>query len=472
MKFNLDFNIAMGKWVLFSILIFVILYGSYYSLFGLREGFAPGTCPKGCWQHPEGDIDGNCTQYNVEDGYNSFKITDEQGTTNSSVQITPGVYQLDTLAVEMQRAIRAASKFTKFTCTAHDPKYEKPGKKSVDHYLNQLEFNLNEDADTLTLTIEFYADKKYAPHESPLASLFKTEKLVLNGSKPVYTPVDLKPWFPYNLKDFNPSSACRQICTWGGYEGGITKDKDYCQYDNDCNACPTTDCPGGVCPPVKKKNPYPPPPPSPSKKGRGGGGGGGGDDGGGDGGGDGGDDTDVLDCKKAKCYEQPDAGSNKQFNRYKEDVGFCGIDYTDKSGKKFMFGCSSSETCAELDCNTNCARDPKTKKFVGKCKPYPKPDSQGGGGGGDGGGDEEDRGDNNSSNNYYDNDMDDYMNELMKPGQMTPNQMYNFREARYGCDSSKFGCCADGFTFKKDATGKNCFDFLPYYNPILFRGGA
>jgi hypothetical protein len=44
MKFNLDFDIALGKWVLFSILILVILYGSYYSLFGLREGFAPGTC--------------------------------------------------------------------------------------------------------------------------------------------------------------------------------------------------------------------------------------------------------------------------------------------------------------------------------------------------------------------------------------------------------------------------------------------
>jgi len=163
MKFNLDFNIAMGKWVLFSILIFVILYGSYYSLFGLREGFAPGTCPKGCWQHPEGDVDGNCTRYNVEDGYNNFEITDEQGT-NSSVKISPGVYQLDTLAVEMQRAIRAASEFTKFTCTAHDPKYEKPGKKVVDPYINQLEFNLNEDVDDNTLTIDFDADKKYAPH--------------------------------------------------------------------------------------------------------------------------------------------------------------------------------------------------------------------------------------------------------------------------------------------------------------------
>ena len=140
-----------------------------------------------------------------------------------------------------------------------------------------------------------------------------------------------------------------------------------------------------------------------------------------------------------------------------------------------MFGCGTSETCKKLDCNTACQRDPKTKKFIGKCNLYPKPDDKGQGGqGGQGGGDddEEDRGDNNSSNNYYDNDMDDYMNELMKPGQMTPNQMYNIRQARYGCDSSNYGCCADGFTYKKDASGKNCFDFLPYYNPILFRGGA
>jgi hypothetical protein len=242
---------------------------------------------------------------------------------------------------------------------------------------------------------------------------------------------------------------------------------------------PQAICKNGKCP---KPSPYPP------QSGDGGGGKGDGGDGkggkGGKGGGDdGGDDTDVLDCKKAKCYEQPDAGSNKQFNRYDpyskkrgpndpkydEDVGFCGIDYTDKSGKKFMFGCGSSKRCAKLDCNTACTRDPKTKQLGPNCQPYPKPDSQGGGGGGDD--DEEDRGDNNSSSNYYDNDMDDYMNELMRPGQMTPNQMYN-REAGYGCDTSNYGCCADGFTFKKDASGNNCFDFLPYYNPILFRGGA
>ena len=465
MRLNMDFNIALGKWVLFSILIFVILYGSYYSLFGLREGFAPGTCPKGCWQHPEGDVDGNCSRYNVEDGYNSFTITDGQGT-SSSVQISPGVYNLDTLAGEMQTKIRAASEFTTFTCTAHDPKYKKPGKKVVDPYINQLEFNLN-GSDDDTLTIEFDADNKYAPHESPLASLFKTKEIVLTGSESAYAELDLTPWFPSDLK---PTSVCPQVCTWGGYEGGITKDKDYCQYDADCSACDPVICPQGNCP---KPPPNPVPPPPPSKKGRGGGGGGGGDE------------TDVLDCTQAKCYEQPNAGSNEQFNRYDpykkkrgpndpkydEDVGFCGIEYMDKSGKKFMFGCGSSDTCAKLDCNAACKRDPKTKKFVGDCNPYPKPDSQGQGGGGDGD-DDEDRADNNSSNNYYDNDMDDYMNELMKPGQMTPNQMYNFRLARYGCDSSKFGCCADGFTYKKDASGKNCFDFLPYYNPILFRGGA
>jgi len=184
-----------------------------------------------------------------------------------------------------------------------------------------------------------------------------------------------------------------------------------------------------------------------------------------------------LDCTQAKCYEQPRTGSNKQFNRYDpyrkkrgpndpkydEDVGFCGIEYVDKSGMKFMFGCDSSDTCKKLDCNTACKRDPKTKKFIGDCNLYPKPDAMGGGGGDD---------DGDIPADYYDNDMDDYMNELMKPGQMTPNQMYNFRQAHYGCDSSKFGCCADGFTFKKDASGNNCFDFLPYYNPILFRGGA
>ena len=176
MKLNLDFNIVIGKWVLFSILMLVILYGSYYSLFGLREGFAPGTCPKGCWQHPAGDVDGNCTRYNVEDGHNNFDLIDGQGA-SSSVPISPGVYTLDKLAAEMKRIIRAASDFSKFECIAHDPKYKKPGKKVVDPYVNQLEFNLNgEDGDTLTL--DFDPDNKYAPHESPLASLFKTKQII------------------------------------------------------------------------------------------------------------------------------------------------------------------------------------------------------------------------------------------------------------------------------------------------------
>jgi hypothetical protein len=438
----MGFDIALGKWVLFSILMLVILYGSYYSLFGLREGFTPGTCPKGCWQRPAGDVDGNCSRYNVEDGHNSFTITDGQGT-SSSVQISPGIYQLDTLAGEMQTKIRAASEFTTFTCTAHDPKYKKPGKKVVDPYINQLEFNLN-GSDDDTLTIEFDADNKYAPHESPLASLFKTKEIVLTGSESAYAELDLTPWFPSDLK---PTSVCPQVCTWGGYEGGITKDKDYCQYDADCSACDPVICPQGNCP---KPPPNPnPPPPNPNRRGPNGKPNG----------------KDILDCTQAKCYEQPkNSGPNNP--NYDEDVGFCGIEYVDKSGKKFMFGCSSSDTCAKLDCNTACKRDPKTKKFVGECNPYPKSDSQGQGQG-------QGRTDNNSSsNNYYDSDMDDYMNELMKPGQMTPNQMYNFREARYGCESSEHGCCADGFTYKKDASGNNCFDFLPYYNPILFRGGA
>lgn len=471
MKFNLDFNIAMGKWVLFSILILVILYGSYYSLFGLREGFEPGTCPKGCWQRPKGDVDGNCTRYNVEDGYNSFDIADSTGKM-SSLMITPDNYTGKKLAAEIQNVIIGSGLTTtsKFTATFHD--LDADDSTAKDMYINQLELNLNGKVSD-TLTINFDPKNQYAPHESPLASLFKTKTITLKGSESAYTPLDLTPWFPPVLK---PTSICPQVCTWGGYEGGITKDKDYCQYDPDCSACDPVVCPQGNCP-QPPPNPDPPPPPSPSKKGRGGGGGGGGDDGG--------DDTDVLDCTQAKCYEQPSTGSNKQFNRYDpyskkrgpndpkydEDVGFCGIEYVDKSGKKFMFGCSSSDTCAKLDCNTACTRDPKTKKFVGDCRTYPKPDSQGQGQGG-GDDDEEDRSDNRSSNNYYDNDMDDYMNELMRPGQMTPNQMYNFRLARYGCDSSKYGCCADGFTFRKDANGKNCFDFLPYYNPILFRGGA
>ena len=472
MKFNFNFNIEMGKWVLFSILILVIVYGSYHSLFGLREGFEPGTCPKGCWQRPKGDVDGNCTRYNVEDGHNKFDLTDSAGK-SLPLMITPNHYTANKLAAEIEKVIKGSgiASTSTFTATFHDPD-DSTGK---DMHINELEFNLNgKDTDTVTINFNFDPDKIYASHESPLASLFKMETITLTGSNSAYTSLDLTPWFPSDLK---PTSVCPQVCTWGGYEGGITKDKNYCQYDADCKACDPVVCPQGNCP-KPKRNPNPPPPPS--KKG---GGGGGGDDGGGGGGGDGGDGgdgsgdkTDVLDCKKAKCYEQQDTGQIDPKYKYDEDVGFCGIEYMDKSGTKFMFGCGSSKTCEKLDCNTACKRDPKTKKFVGDCRTYPKSDSQGGGGGGGGGGgyidDEEDRGDNNSSSSYYDNDMDDYMNDLMRPGQMTPNQMYNFRQARYGCDSSKYGCCADGFTFRKDASGNNCFDFLPYYNPILFRGGA
>ena len=522
---KIDFDIKLGKWALFSILVIVILCGSYYSLFGLREGFESGTCLTGCTQHPEGDVDGDCMRYNVEDNHNNFNIIDSTGN-SLSLLLTPGYYTGKTLAAEIQRVISGSGfmSTSKFTATFHDPEYKKPGTKDVDPNVNQLEFNLNvdddsetlaaqaaektadtcstlsglkklaceatekirkaeasralskavaddkKDSDSETLTIDFDPDKKLISHESSLASLFKTRLIKLEGSKSAYTPLDLTPWFPSDLKS---TSICRQVC-----EGGVTSDKAYCKNNLDCRGCKTVVCPQGNCP-------TPPNPPlSPSKKG--GGGGGGGRGGGGGGGRGGGDDTDVLDCHQAKCYEQPNAGSNKQFNRYDpynkkrgpndpkydEDVGFCGIEYMDKSGTKFMFGCSSADTCAKLDCNTACKRDPKTKKLGPKCQPYPKPDSQGQGQGDGNIDDEEDRADNNSSNNYYDNDMDDYMNKLMKPGQMTPNQMYNFRQARYGCDASQYGCCDDGFTFRKDASGNNCFDFLPYYNPILFRGGA
>jgi hypothetical protein len=559
---KLDFDIKLGKWALFSILVIVILYGSYYSLFGLREGFeSSGTCLKGCSQHPEGDVDGDCTKYNVEDGHNSFNIIDSTGT-SLSLKLNPGDYTGKTLAAEIQRVISGSGvkSTSNITATFHDP-VDSTGR---DKYVNQIEFNLNvkddsetpggdqsgkttetypvcstlsglkklaceasekirqaeaaraaarlaadskKETDSETLTIDFDPNKTLINHESSLASLFKTRLIKLVGNNSAYTPLDLTPWFPSDVKQ---TSVCRQVC-----EGGVTSDKSYCQNTNDCKACKTVVCPQGNCP-----KPPPNPSPSPSKKGRGGGGDGGGGDGGGGGGGGGdgrggggdgrgggggdgrggggdgrggdgrggrggggggGDDTDVLDCSKAKCYEQSsNAGSNEQFNKYDpyskkrgpkdpkydEDVGFCGIEYMDKSGTKFMFGCSSADTCAKLDCNTACTRDPKTKKFTGDCRIYPKSDGKGQGQGQGGGGTEggDDRGD--------DNDMDDYMNKLMKPGQMTPNQMYNFRQARYGCDASQYGCCDDGFTFRKDASGNNCFDFLPYYNPILFRGGA
>lgn len=87
-----------------------------------------------------------------------------------------------------------------------------------------------------------------------------------------------------------------------------------------------------------------------------------------------------------------------------------------------MFGCESTDQCKKLDCNTACKRDPKNKKFMGKCRPYPEDDSR------TDNNDVNDYNDNNSGYNYYDADMDDYMNELMKPGKMTKNQMYNLIE--------------------------------------------
>jgi hypothetical protein len=563
---KLDFDIKLGKWALFSILVIVILCGSYYSLFGLREGFDSGTCLKGCAQHPEGEVDGDCTKYNVEDGYNKFDIIDSTGT-SLSLTLNPGDYTGKTLAAEIQRVISGSGvkSTSNFTATFHDPD-DSTGK---DMYLNQIEFNLNvkddsetlaaqssgktadtcstltglkkiaceasekirqaeasralskavaddkKDSDSETLTIDFDPDKKLISHESSLASLFKTRLIKLAGSKSAYTPLDLTPWFPSDLVS---TSICPQVC-----EGGVSTDKGYCKYNIDCRGCETVVCPQGNCPTP------PNPSPSPSKKGGGGGGrGGGGGDGGGGGRGDGrggggggggrggggggggrggggrgdgrgdgrgrgGGGDNKPDCSQAKCYAQPLAGTNDQFNqfdpynpkdpgnpKYDEDVGFCGISSTDENGMKFMFGCNSTKSCTKnnLDCNTECKR--KDGKIIGNCQEYPctkgvnwnkkdcamkNPGKSDPGSKGKGKGD-------NSSNNYYDNDMDDYMNELMKPGQMTPNQMYNSRQARYGCDASQYGCCDDGFTFRKDASGNNCFDFLPYYNPILFRGGA
>jgi hypothetical protein len=479
---KLDFNIKLGKWALFSILIIVILYGSYYSLFGLREGFEPGKCPKGCWGH-QVDPDGNCQRFNVEDGYNTFyvKVVMNKGDPSVmpiSLNIPPGVYTGDSLAKEMQTLISGVGSnpaTNNFTCKFHDPEYKKPGTKDVDPNVNQLEFNLNNNKDylTTTVTILFSLNAPY-DNKTPLESLFKTDKIVLTGSMPQFTELNLtNPYFPSSLK--KPSSICPQVCI-----SGVTKDKQYCQYDKDCLACPTVTCRKGVCP-----NPGTPPvtpPPSPSKKGGKGGGGGGGGGGG----------VDKPDCSQAKCYAQPLDGTNDQFNqfdpyhpndpknpKYDEDVGFCGISNTDENGMKFMFGCNSTSKCTKknLDCNTECQRD-KDGKIIGNCQEYPctkgvnwnkkdcvvkNPGKSDPGSSGKG---------DNSGYNYYDADMDDYMNELMKPGQMTPNQMYNFSQARYGCDASKYGCCADGFTYKKDASGNNCFDFLPYYNPIVFRGGA
>ena len=442
MKFNLDFDIEIGKWVLFSILILVILYGSYYSLFGLREGFASRTCPTGCYGPLE--VSGNCKLFNVEKGYNILNI--EAGALKDNLIIPPGLHTGNDIAniLQIYKPMGATGPF--FTCTYHDP-----GNQKVAHY-GQFEFKRVDDSSVADPVVIIFP----TPQMQRLFGLntINDDKITLTGTDSVYTTPNLNP--PILPKGTKPTEICP-------FECDANDPNAICAYDKDCANClPQAICENGKCP---KPSPYPPQS---------------------SGGGNGGDDTDVLDCKKAKCYEQPSTGSNKQFNRddpyrkkrgpndpkYDEDVGFCGIEYMDKSGKKFMFGCGSSDTCATLDCNTACRRDPNTKQFMGDCNPYPKPDSQGQGQGGGGDDDEEDRSDNRSSNNYYDSDMDDYMNELMRPGQMTPNQMYNFRQARYGCDTSKYGCCADGFTFKKDASGNNCFDFLPYYNPILFRGGA
>ena len=454
MKLNLDLNIKIGKWVLFSILILVILYGSYFSLFGLREGFESGTCPTGCYGPL--DISGNCKLFNVENGYNILNI--EAGNLKDNLIIPPGLHTGNDIAdvLQMYRPTGAAGPF--FTCTYHDP-----GNQKVAHY-GQFEFKRVDDSSVADPVVIIFP----TPQMQRLFGLntVSDDKITLTKTDSVYTTPNLNP--PILPVGTKPTEICP-------FECDANDPKAVCAYDKDCANClPQTICKNGKCP---KPSPYPP-------QGGGGGGGGGGKGGGKGGGGGksgGGGGRDVLDCSQAKCYEQSkNAGSNDQFNKYdpykkkrgpndpkyKEDVGFCGIDYVDKSGMKFMFGCGSTEQCKKLDCNTACKRDPKTKKFMGDCNPYPKDDSEGGPNDG------QDDNDDNSGYNYYDSDMDDYMNELMKPGKMTPNQMYNFNRSHYGCDASKYGCCADGFTFKKDASGNNCFDFLPYYNPILFRGGA
>lgn len=452
MKLNLDLNIKIGKWVLFSILIFVILYGSYFSLFGLREGFESGTCPSGCYGPLE--VGGNCKLYNVEDGYNILNI--EAGAVKDSLVIVPGLHTGNDIAnvLQIYKPTGAAGPF--FTCTYHDP-----GNQKLAHY-GQFEFKRVDDPSVADPVVIIFP----TPQMQRLFGSATADRITLTGTDSVYTTPNLNPpILPIGTK---PTEICP-------FECDIDDPKAVCAYDKDCANClPQTVCKSGKCP---KPSPYPPQSQS---------GGGGGGKNGGRGGKGKGDEPDVLDCSQAKCYEQSsNIGPNDQYDpyrkkrsdpKYDEDVGFCGIDYVDKSGMKFMFGCGSTENCKKLDCNTACKRDPKTKKFMGDCSPYPKDESEGGDGGG--GGDDRGRGgpkDNNNNNSgydYYDSDMDDYMNELMKPGQMTQNQMYNFNKSHYGCDASKYGCCADGFTFKKDASGNNCFDFLPYYNPILFRGGA
>ena len=442
MKLNLDLNIKIGKWVLFSILILVILYGSYFSLFGLREGFESGTCPTGCYGPLE--VGGNCKLYNVEDGYNVLNI--EAGAVKDNLVIPPGLHTGNDIAGVLQNYKPTGAAGAFFTCTYHDP-----GNQKLPHY-GQFEFKRSDDPSVADPVVIIFP----TPQMQRLFGLntATADRITLTGTDSVYTTPNLNPpILPIGTK---PTEICP-------FECDANDPKAVCAYDKDCANClPQTICKSGKCP---KPSPYPPQ----SQ----GGGGGGGKGGGGRGGKNGRGNT-APDCSQAKCYEEP-KNSGPSDPNYDEDAGFCGIDYVDKSGMKFIFGCESTENCKKLDCNTACKRDPKTKKFMGDCSPYPKDESEGGGGGGGGrgkGGPPNDNNDNNSGYNYYDADMDDYMNELMKPGQMTQNQMYNFNRSHYGCDASKYGCCADGFTFKKDASGNNCFDFLPYYNPILFRGGA
>lgn len=446
MKLNLDLNIKIGKWVLFSILVLVILYGSYFSLFGLRdgllipeyyEGFESGTCPAGCYGPLE--VGGNCKLYNVEDGYNVLNI--EAGAVKDSLVIVPGLHTGNDIANVLQNYKPAGATGPFFTCTYHDP-----GNQKLAHY-GQFEFKRVDDPSVADPVVIIFP----TPQMQRLFGSATDDRITLPGTDSVYTTPNLNPpILPIGTK---PTEICP-------FECDVDDPKAVCAYNKDCAHClPQTICKSGKCP---KPSPYPPKSQGGGDKSQGGVNG----DKSQSGRGGRGRGNNPPNCSQAKCYEQPNSGPSDDDSNYHEDVGFCGVDYTDKSGLKFMFGCESTEQCKKLDCNTACTRDPKTKKFMGDCNPYPKDDSK------TDNNDMNDNNDNNSGYNYYDADMDDYMNELMKPGQMTKNQMYNFNRAHYGCDASKYGCCADGFTFKKDASGNNCFDFLPYYNPIIFRGGA
>ena len=464
---KLDFDIKLGKFALFSILIIVILYGSYYSLFGLREGFEPGTCPTGCWGHKI-KPDGNCKRYNVEDGYNTFYVKINPSATLIPLVITPNVYTGESLAAKMQTLILGVDNLAtkRFTCRYHTPSFNDSKTKEVDPYLNQMEFNLNNKQIVQTVTIIFVLDAPF--NKTPLESLFKTKQIVLKGDTPQFTELNLtNTQFPSAL--LKPTFSCPKACI-----SGVTKDPAYCQYDKDCSACTRAICPRGVCP-----DPGTPPvlPPlssyqsgdsdSTGSDSTGSGDSTGSDSGSGSTGS--GDSTDKPDCSKAVCYAQPLAGTNDKYpkNPNNDNNGFCGVNYTAEGGMKFMFGCNSTEKCttSNLNCNTVCKRD-SNGKIVDptKCKEYPCTKGVNW--------NKEECVIENPGDIDTGTDTDDYLSQLMKPGQMTTNRMYNFSKSRYGCDASTYGCCSDGFTYKKDASGNNCFDFLPYYNPILFRGGA